>query len=327
MRLIMDSIDFLDELGELALGSRLKRLSDRLMADASQVYKSCGHDIQPKWFALLALLHKRDEVSIVEASKLLGLSQPAISQFVKEMIKEGLVTTAPSAKDSRRKFISLTKRGRLTIENMKLMWRAVDQAAKELCNEVSANFFDSIKQFEKRLGDCSLSQRTVNILNTKHTNLNVEVLEFTPELAKYFESINREWIDDMFVMEDSDREILGNPKKVVIDQGGKIYFARLPGLGIVGTCALLKKDDSSYELTKMAVLESARGQKIGETLLEHVIDKVSELNIKNLYLLTNKICAPAIHLYLKAGFVHDEEIMQRYASKYDRCDVAMRYFD
>ncbi|MFT5452860.1 MAG: DNA-binding MarR family transcriptional regulator [Enterobacterales bacterium] len=323
----MTSVDFLDELGELALGSRLKRLSDRLMADASQVYKNCGHNVQPKWFALLALLHKRNEVSIVEASKLLGLSQPAISQFVKEMIKERLVTTAPSPKDSRRKFISLTERGRLSIENMKLMWRAVDQAAKELCDEVGANFFDSLKRLEQRLGDRSLTQRTAEILNAKHTNLKVEILEFTPERAKYFESINSEWIDDMFVMEDSDREILANPKEIVIDQGGKIYFARLPGLGIVGTCALLKKDNSSYELTKMAVLESARGQKIGETLLEHVVDQARELNIKNLYLLTNKICAPAIHLYLKAGFIHDEETMERYASKYVRCDVAMRYFD
>lgn len=323
----MTSVDFLDELGELALGSRLKRLSDRLMADASQVYKNCGHEVQPKWFALLALLHKRDEVSIVEASKLLGLSQPAISQFVKEMIKEGLVSTTPSPKDSRRKFISLTERGRLTIENMKLMWRAVDLAAKQLCDEVGATFFDSLKRLEQKLAARSLSQRTSEIMNVKHTNLKVEVLEFTPERAKYFESINREWIDDMFVMEDSDREILENPKEIVIDQGGKIYFARLPGLGIVGTCALLKKGNNSYELTKMGVLESARGQKIGETLLEHVIEQARELNIDNLYLLTNKTCAPAIHLYLKTGFIHDEETMERYASKYARCDVAMRYYD
>lgn len=323
----MASQDFLDELGELALGSRLKRLSDRLMADASQVYKNCGHVIQPKWFALLALLHKRDEVSIVKASELLGLSQPAVSQFVKEMIKEGLVTTAPSPKDSRRKFISLTEHGRLTVENMKFMWRAVDLAAKELCGEVSANFFDSIKEFEKKLSSSSLSQRTARILAEKHSNPRVKILEFSPERAQYFESINREWINEMFAIEESDREILENPEKVVIKQGGKIYFAQLPELGIVGTCALLNKGDDSYELTKMGVLKTARGQKVGETLLEHVVEQAGKLNVKNLYLLTNKKCEPAIHLYLKAGFKHDKETMERYSSKYQRADVAMRYFD
>lgn len=322
----MESVDFLDELAELALGSRLKRLSDRLMADASQVYKNCGHEIQPKWFALLALLNTRNEVSIVDASEQLGLTQPAISQFVKELIKEELVTTAPSLKDSRRKFITLTEKGKLSIENMRIMWKSVDLAAKQLCDESGSDFFDSVKRFEKALSKSSLSQRTAAIMNISECNPKVEILEFTPELAHHFKSINSEWIEDMFVMEDSDREILSRPKEVVIDHGGKIYFAKLPELGVVGTCALLKKDKSSYELTKMGVLKSARGQKIGETLLDHVVERAKQMEIDNLFLLTNKICAPAIHLYLKAGFKHDDKTMQRYARKYERCDVAMRYF-
>ena len=40
---------------------------------------------------------------------------------------------------------------------------------------------------------------------------------------------------------------------------------------------------------------------------------------------TNSSCAPAIHLYEKLGFVHDAEIMRRYAARYERCDVAMRW--
>jgi len=320
------SVDFLDELGELALGSRLKRLSDRLMADAGQVYKNCGHDIQPKWFALLALLDRRKEVSIVEASELLGVTQPAISQFVKELIREGFVTATPSLKDSRRKFIKLTEQGEMTIANMKRMWKAVDLAAKQLCEEAAADFFNSVKRFEQALNKNSLAERTANILRDKTINPQVELLEYSPELAKHFKSINSEWIDDMFVMEDSDREILNNPKEVVIDHGGKIYFAKLPKLGVVGTCALLKKDESSYELTKMGVLEKARGEKIGETLLEYVVEQAQDMKIENLYLLTNKLCAPAIYLYLKAGFKHDLETMQRYGAKYERCNVAMRYF-
>ena len=45
-----------------------------------------------------------------------------------------------------------------------------------------------------------------------------------------------------------------------------------------------------------------------------------------LYLLTNKRCAAAVHLYEKLGFRHDKEIMARYGAEYERCDVAMRYF-
>ena len=42
-----------------------------------------------------------------------------------------------------------------------------------------------------------------------------------------------------------------------------------------------------------------------------------------LYLLTSHICAPAIHLYEKAGFRRDAEITEKYGKTYQRCDVPM----
>ncbi len=322
----MQSTDFLDDLGELALGSRLKRLSDSMMTDAASVYKSFGLNIQPKWFALLALLYRRGSVSIVEASELLGLSQPAVSQFVKELSKEKLIISQPSKKDSRKKFLKLTTQGEIRVQNMQLMWHAVDKAAKELCEETGIDFFAGIKKFEQALSKRSLAERTSQILKSQSINPKVEILEYTSELAKHFKSINSEWIEAMFEMEDSDKEILNHPQEIVIDKGGKIYFAKHPKLGIVGTCALLKKDDGSFELTKMGVLAKARGEKIGETLLAYVVEQAAKMETENLFLLTNKKCAPAIHLYLKAGFKHDLDTMKKYGSKYERCNVAMRYF-
>ncbi len=154
----------------------------------------------------------------------------------------------------------------------------------------------------------------------------IQFLEFTPALSEYFKLINEQWIGQMFAMEASDFEILNDPQKIIIDKGGKVYFAQHATLGIVGTCALLKKDHSSFELTKMGVMESARGLKIGEALLAYVIAQAKPLQIENLYLLTNKKCEAAIHLYEKHGFKHDSQTMARYANKYQRADVAMRYY-
>jgi ribosomal protein S18 acetylase RimI-like enzyme len=75
----------------------------------------------------------------------------------------------------------------------------------------------------------------------------------------------------------------------------------------------------------MGVLESARGLKAGEFLLAAVIDRAMALGADPLYLLTNSKCAAAIHLYEKHGFRHDAEIMARHGSRYERCNVAMRY--
>lgn len=129
----------------------------------------------------------------------------------------------------------------------------------------------------------------------------------------------------MFALEDTDRKVLQNPQSMIMDKGGDILFVSVEGLGVVGTCALMPADDEAVELTKMGVLDSVRGQKAGEFLLDAVLARANAMKIETLFLLTNTKCEAAIHLYEKLGFVHDPEIMTRYGCSYERCDVAMRY--
>src|SRR5699024_3495092 len=131
------------------------------------------------------------------------------------------------------------------------------------------------------------------------------------ELACHFHDINLEWIETMFKPEARDREALEHPREHIIEPGGTILFAEAAGLGIVGTCALQKHDDGSYELTKMAVLERARGLKVGEYLLGTMLERARALHAAPLFLLSNTDCAAAVHLYEKHGFQHDTDIMAR----------------
>lgn len=153
----------------------------------------------------------------------------------------------------------------------------------------------------------------------------LRIVEFRDDLAQAFHDINAQWIEAMFVMEATDRKVLENPRSMIIDRDGVILFVESGSLGIVGTLALMKTSDGVYELTKMGVLDIARGRKVGEFLLTACIARARSMDIDCLYLLTNHICAPAIHLYEKAGFVHDAAIMQKYGNVYERCDVAMSF--
>ena len=148
---------------------------------------------------------------------------------------------------------------------------------------------------------------------------------YSDEFAQAFHDINAEWIEAMFVLEPVDREVLKNPRAEIIDLGGVILFVEAQGLGVVGTCALRPTGGRGFELTKMGVLERARGLKAGEFLLAAAIARAAELRADPLYLLTNSDCAAAIHLYEKLGFEHDAAIMQTYGAQYRRANVAMRY--
>ena len=153
----------------------------------------------------------------------------------------------------------------------------------------------------------------------------LRIHEYSDERALQFREINEEWISEMFQLEATDLEVLHHPRAKIIDPGGAILFVEAPGLGIVGTCALQKTGDSSFELTKMGVRKSARGCKAGAFLLAAMIERARSMGADPLYLLTSSRCAAAIHLYEKHGFEHDAGIMARYGARYARCNVAMRY--
>lgn len=153
----------------------------------------------------------------------------------------------------------------------------------------------------------------------------LHITAFRPELAELFRSINEEWIDAMFELEESDHALLGSPIESVIEPGGRILFVEHDELGIVGTCALMKRREGVFELTKMGVLKKARGAKAGEFLLAAVLEEARRMQLDTLFLLTSQKCEAAIHLYQKHGFQHDEEIMREFGAAYARCNVAMRW--
>jgi N-acetylglutamate synthase-like GNAT family acetyltransferase len=155
--------------------------------------------------------------------------------------------------------------------------------------------------------------------------MTLSIREFSDDLAEPFYRINAEWIEAMFVLEDNDITLLSNPRDLIINKGGAVLFAQTPDLGVVGTCALIKMKDGWFELTKMGVSEAARGRKVGEYLLAQTLERARAMGIDKLYLLTNRKCAAAIHLYEKLGFAHDTAIMEMFGKRYERCDVAMSW--
>ncbi len=155
--------------------------------------------------------------------------------------------------------------------------------------------------------------------------MSLEILDFSDDLASHFDSINRAWIKAMYVLEPHDIEVLENPRQHIIDPGGAILFARMPALGIIGAVALMPAGPGCFELTKMGVLDSARGRKIGEALLTAAIARARTLDANTLFLLTNTKSAAAIHLYEKLGWQHDPDIMARFGGTYGRANVAMRF--
>lgn len=146
----------------------------------------------------------------------------------------------------------------------------------------------------------------------------IEIINFSEGLEEPIKTLNYEWLEKYFRLEESDIRSLSNPKDEIIDRGGFIFYAKLNDV-IVGTCSLLKKDETVFELGKMAVSANAQGHKIGTILLEHCLNFAKEKQIKTLILYSNTQLKSAIHLYRKYGF--REIALEK--GLYERADIKM----
>ncbi len=146
----------------------------------------------------------------------------------------------------------------------------------------------------------------------------IEIINCSPEHYKYFRELNLEWIKKYFIVEEVDEKVLNDPEKYILKNGGYIFMAMLNN-EVVGTCALIKTDNKTYELAKMAVIDKAKGKGIGYLLGQKCIEAAKQAVAEKVFLQSNTILEPAINLYRKLGF---QEIKMN-LNDYKRSNIVM----
>ena len=149
--------------------------------------------------------------------------------------------------------------------------------------------------------------------------IKVEIISSNDQYITQFADLNFEWLEKYFYIENYDREVLTNPKKYILNEGGQILFALIDGKA-VGTVALIKRDEGVFELSKMAVTEDYKGLRIGQKLMYACIDYAGQHGVKRLFLDSNRKLIPALKLYAKVEF---KEIPTPKDTPYERADIRM----
>lgn len=318
-------MDFLKDLGALALGSRLRRLTERLAQDVSQIYRELDIDFEPRWFPVYYLLSQKAPLGVVDIARILEVSHPAVNQIAGEMINHGLVHALKDDTDKRKRLLALTEAGLAMQPVMREIWAGVHQAVQSVLEETDSQLLADINNFETAVSERPIHQRFLQEYREKRkAEGSVEIIPYEPAYKDDFCRINREWIEKYFVMEPEDERVLRNPDATILEPGGHILFARrIDTNEILGTCALIREPDGSFELAKMGVSEAARGQQIGKQLLVAAIEKARQLNAPHVSLETNSNLKAAINLYTKLGFVLQAPDPD-HPSTYHRGDTQMR---
>jgi len=159
-------MNIINESYELAMSTRLQRLSEQIRKDGLLIYKSYGVDFEPKWFPVIYTLHLKPVLGVVELANEIGYSHPSTISLLKELEKKKLIRSLKDKTDERKRIIQLTDKGLEVVELVKPVWKVITEAITELA-DTKNNLMKAINEFEKKMQQESFYQRAQRLKKSK----------------------------------------------------------------------------------------------------------------------------------------------------------------
>lgn len=310
-------MDILQSAGAAALGSRFRRLSERLVIQAADVYKAYNVELEPSWFPVMMTLIKHQPLSVVSIAEITGQSHPFISKTVSQMKAAGLLASRQSDTDKRVQLLCLSEKAEAMVPSLNQQISDIGGSLTRAINKIAPDFLEQLLEVETMLSGTTL----LNIIaSDKQQTFNV--INYDEQYRDDFYLLNKRWIEQYFIMEASDFAALEDPQGYIIDKGGFVLLMQDNEQNICGTVAMIPMADGSLELAKMAVADGYKGKGLGYQLGKAAIDQARSMGCKRVFLESNRRLKPAIALYEKLGFY---EIKDAPVSPYARCDIQMEH--
>ncbi|MFD0861736.1 GNAT family N-acetyltransferase [Sungkyunkwania multivorans] len=312
-------MDYLQSCRELVLGSRLRRLSDRVMKEIQKVYDHFNIDFDPFLFPVMKIILDHEVVTTAEITKKLAVTQPATTQAINKLNKKGLLNIHEDKLDKRKKLVSLSPKGTALVSEMRPLWASIEIVVKQCTSHPSDHLIEHLEHFEQVIQKKTLSEQIIQMHHMTQLE-KVHIIPFEPKYAADFRDLNVAWLEKYFVVEPHDVVLLEQCEETIVKKGGYIFFAKI-GQAIAGCYSLIKVGHRAYELGKMAVSPEFQGKKIGQKLMQHCIEFSKQQGWETLMLYSNTKLENAIYIYRKFGF---EEIELEDNAPYMRSNIKMQ---
>jgi DNA-binding MarR family transcriptional regulator len=143
--------DFADELGPGYLNLVVRRVSQRIASAGDAYMRQTGVTTVATSTAILAYVARHDSTAIADIAQALGYSHQAVAKAVESMEKSGLMQTATSKEDLRKKLVVLTRDGRRDAELVERVAQRAAAVFDEVFEEIGVDVFKALRAFEVAL--------------------------------------------------------------------------------------------------------------------------------------------------------------------------------
>lgn len=295
-------MDFFDKTGPMAVGSRLRMLSESVSREAARIYAMGGVDLKPKWFPVFFALSRGECKAVTDIAAEIGHTHPSVCKIAREMAASGLLAESRGESDARKNVLRLSEKGSAMSGAFEELCGDVDRAVRKIGREAGADLWAALGEWERLLAEKSLFER-VKGERAARARRSVKIAPYSEKYRKFFRDTGVRWISEHWKPEPADIRVLSDPKRHILDRGGRIFIALFKGEP-AGVCALQKLGGTSksYGLSKLAVLPEFRGLGIGRMLCRTAIAEARKLGGGRVFLESNTVLKPAIKLYRSLGF-------------------------
>lgn len=163
--------DTVKELGLLTLGTRLKRLGERLQAQSQELLDGAGFALPASHWPVLAALERHGRMSVGELAGALGVTQPGVTRMLSKLQSEGLVESRRQAGDRRVRIIALSRAGERLVSRAKsLVWPQIEAAVADACEGPASSVLQELTALEDALAEAPLLVRATRLRRKLRTH-------------------------------------------------------------------------------------------------------------------------------------------------------------
>ncbi|HMN86701.1 MAG TPA: MarR family transcriptional regulator [Bauldia sp.] len=152
--------DVIGSLGHLTLGSRLRRIGERLQADTQRIIDEAGVAFPVSQFPILAAIDRLGPLSVGDLALALRVSQPGVTRAASLLVRGGYIRAKRVRGDQRVRRLELTAKGADLIGHAKrTLWPRIEAAVAGLCGDLSGPLLGQLAAVEAGLDEASLLVR------------------------------------------------------------------------------------------------------------------------------------------------------------------------
>lgn len=151
-------MDYRSEVPPVGLATLLRALLAQLEPAVEQAYARCVPLMRSRYYPVMRALLSEGQATVGEIAQVVGVSQPAMTQTIRQMVEDSLLDVE-LGDDRRARLVTLSERGQEAVASLRPVWAAVTEASATLAAEADMDLITALEGALAALGKKDFATR------------------------------------------------------------------------------------------------------------------------------------------------------------------------